>query len=175
MAKADKKNTSITMDFDTPLDSVENIAVTQVNKVLEPQSKDTQVIKFLGTVPDRAYDSAGFDLIAKESKEIYPKTTASISTGVYVEIPKGYVGLVKGRSGLAFKQQLEAFQGVIDSDYRGEIKVQLFNRGVQPRFIKSGIKFAQLVIVPCITNAVAVDKLSDTPRSDKGFGSSSSE
>ena len=95
-------------------------------------------------------------------------------TGVAMEIPQGYVGLVYARSGIACKRGLAPANkvGVIDSDYRGEILVALHNDGSLPRSIEPGERIAQLVIVPCLAAAFAeANELSDTERGAGGFGS----
>ncbi|HPE16809.1 MAG TPA: dUTP diphosphatase [Oscillospiraceae bacterium] len=97
-----------------------------------------------------------------------------IPTGIAVEIPDGYVGLVFARSGLAIRQgvALSNGVGVIDSDYRGEIKVGLLNHSNQIREICPGDRIAQLVIVPvCRVTPVVVSELQDTARGAGGFGS----
>ena len=96
---------------------------------------------------------------------------AVIDTGVHVEIPEGYVGLIKSKSGLNVKHGLTA-EGVIDAHYTGSIIVKLYNHtGTTYRF-KAGDKIAQLVIVPCLLPELElVDSLEETDRGDNGFGS----
>lgn len=97
---------------------------------------------------------------------------ATIDTGVHVEIPKGYVGLIKSKSGLMVKHGLTA-DGTIDSGYVGSIRVKLFNHTSTPYEFKAGEKIAQLVLLPIITpNLELVDSLEDTERGSNGFGSS---
>ena len=98
----------------------------------------------------------------------------TIPTGIAVEIPDGYVGFVFARSGLAIRDgvALSNGVGVIDSDYRGEIKVGLLNQSNKIREIAPGDRIAQLVVVPvCRVTPVIVDELSDTARGAGGFGS----
>ena len=100
--------------------------------------------------------------------------TAFIGTGIAVEIPLGYVGLVYARSGLACKRGLAPANkvGVIDSDYRGEIKVALHNHGKEAQTVATGERIAQLVIAPYIfAEYEEKDELSDTVRGEGGFGS----
>ena len=100
--------------------------------------------------------------------------TAMVHTGIAVEIPQGYVGLVFARSGLACKQGLAPANkvGVIDADYRGEIMVALHNHGIVHRTIESGERIAQLVLVPYLTaEFTEADSLSETDRGAGGFGS----
>lgn len=98
--------------------------------------------------------------------------SATIDTGVHVEIPKGYVGFVKSKSGLNVKHGLTA-EGVIDSGYTGSIVVKLYNHTYNDYAFKAGEKIAQLVLLPIITpDLEQVDSLEDTDRGSNGFGSS---
>lgn len=121
-------------------------------------------------------DSAGADLYAGEGGVVLiaPGETKLISTGISMEIPKGYVGLLVARSSMAVKRDLAPANkvGVIDSDYRGEIKVALHNSGSQLQLIEVNERIAQLVIVPYLkaTFEDAVE-LSDSERGEGGFGS----
>lgn len=121
--------------------------------------------------------SAGADLYADIKEEIpfLPGKTIMIPTGISIEIPEGYVGLVFARSGLAFKRGLAPANkvGVIDSDYRGEIKVALHcHGGAGVKNIEPGERIAQLVILPYVkAEFEEVDSLDDTERGLGGFGS----
>lgn len=96
---------------------------------------------------------------------------AIIDTGVHIEIPEGYVGLIKSKSGLNVKHGLTT-DGVIDSHYTGSICVKLYNHTDQRHRFKAGEKIAQLVIVPCfLPKLELVDSLEETDRGDNGFGS----
>ena len=96
---------------------------------------------------------------------------AVINTGVHVEIPEGYVGLIKSKSGLNVKHGLTA-EGVIDAHYTGSICVKIYNHTSQSYRFKAGDKIAQLVIVPCLLPRLElVDSLDETDRGDNGFGS----
>ena len=124
--------------------------------------------------------SAGVDLINNgETVIIEPNGgTAVLGTGVHVEIPVGYWGLLAARSSLGFKSTtlLTNSIGVIDSTYRGEIKARLINLGTEPVTIERGERFCQLIITNCyLGNWHSVDKLGDlseTVRGQGGFGSS---
>ena len=121
-------------------------------------------------------DAAGADLYALTDGpvEVAPGETALIRTGLALAIPKGYVGLVYARSGLATKQGLAPANkvGVIDCDYRGEVMVALHNHGKEARRIQAGERIAQLVIAPYYTAEFCeADTLSDTVRGAGGFGS----
>ncbi len=100
--------------------------------------------------------------------------SALIPTGIAAEIPEGFVGLVFARSGLAIRSGIALANGVgvIDSDYRGEIKVGLINHSGQIREINPGDRIAQLVVLPvCRVTPVVADELSGTARGAGGFGS----
>ena len=105
---------------------------------------------------------------------IDPGQTFVVKTGLTMEIPEGYVGLIYARSGLATKRGLAPSNkvGVIDSDYRGEIMVALYNQSELPQKIEPGERIAQLVIAPYLQGVFnEVDELSDTTRGAGGFGS----
>ena len=136
-----------------------------------------QLIRPDATVP--VYGSilaAGADLYACIDKTIaiWPGDTIPIPTGIAMEIPEGYVGLIYARSGLACKSDLAPANkvGVIDADYRGEILVALHNHGKIIRYIEPGDRIAQLVIAPVIQGDFhVVEALGDTQRGTGGFGS----
>ncbi|MBR2339537.1 MAG: dUTP diphosphatase [Clostridia bacterium] len=120
--------------------------------------------------------AAGADLYAltEGTVELTPNETKLIKTGIAMEIPKGYVGLVYARSGLACKRGLAPANkvGVIDADYRGEIMVALHNHSDKIASIENGERIAQMVIAPFITaDYNEVEELSDTDRGAGGFGS----
>lgn len=120
--------------------------------------------------------SAGADLYACIDAPIVinPHETQMIHTGIAMEIPEGYVGLVYARSGMAAKRNLAPANkvGVIDSDYRGEIMVALHNHGEEAQKIEKGERIAQLVIAPFLTAEFSeVDELCETVRGEGGFGS----
>lgn len=120
--------------------------------------------------------SAGIDLVnnSESSFVILPNESVVIPTGMFIEIPKGYVGLLFVRSSLGFKQDLTLSNavGVIDSDYRGEIKAKIINHSPLTRIIEKGERFCQLVIVPYLTpELVKVDELEKTKRNIGGMGS----
>lgn len=120
--------------------------------------------------------AAGADLYACLDEEVCvdPGKTVFITTGLTMELPVGYVGLIYARSGLACKKGLAPANkvGVIDSDYRGEFIVALHNHSEQTYNVQPGERIAQLVITPVITPGfVEADSLSDTVRNTAGFGS----
>ncbi len=121
-------------------------------------------------------EAAGADLYAclDASVIIEPGESAWIPTGLALEVPKGCAGLIYARSSLGAKRGLAPANkvGVIDSDYRGEIRVVLLNHGKQPQTIAHGERIAQFLITPVLTpQYVQVDTLSDTDRGTGGFGS----
>ena len=139
-------------------------------------------------MPTRAHPwDAGLDLYAPEATnvpgatiQIDPYTYSlpmvilgkrTVDTGVHVEIPEGYVGFIKSKSGLMVKYGITT-DGTIDSHYTGSIKVQLFNHSHNQYDFKAGDKIAQLVILKCeLPELEVVDKLEETDRGDGGFGS----
>ena len=120
--------------------------------------------------------AAGADIYALPGthEELLPGETCAIHTGLALEIPDGYAGLVFARSGLALREGLAPANkvGLIDSDYRGEIIVALHNHSDRPALVEGGERIAQLMItpVPAVT-FIEASELSDTARGSGGFGS----
>lgn len=142
----------------------------------------TQTVRYQKLDPravEPAYGSAaaaGADLYAvlDQPLTLQPGQTTLVHTGLAVEIPEGYVGLIFARSGLATKRGLAPANkvGVIDADYRGEIMVALHNHGVEAQTIEHGERVAQLALLPFLTAAFQqADQLTDTVRGAGGFGS----
>ena len=134
-------------------------------------------------LPTRAHETdAGLDLYTPMdvsvpgcSSDVFDEFaevgSATIDTGVHVEIPKGYVGFIKSKSGLNVKHGLTA-EGVIDCGYTGSIVVKLYNHTNDEYLFFAGDKIAQLVLLPIITpDLELVESLEDTDRGDGGFGS----
>lgn len=133
-------------------------------------------------MPTRAHPwDAGLDLYAPENTWVQGCYldccdklcigSAVIDTGVHVQIPEGYVGFIKSKSGLNVKQGLTG-EGVIDAHYTGSITVKLYNHTSVPYHFKAGDKIAQLVILPCALPPLElVDSLEETDRGENGFGS----
>ena len=118
--------------------------------------------------------AAGADLYnASGTVVINPSQTVFIGTGIAMEIPEGYVGLIYARSGLACKEGLAPANkvGVIDSDYRGEIKVALHNHSLKERVVEKGERIAQIVITPYLKCEFEEGELSLSSRGEGGFGS----
>ena len=136
-------------------------------KLLDPRAK----MPTYGSV-----DAAGADLYAVTDGPITvePGQTVLVHTGLALAIPQGFVGLVYARSGLATKQGLAPANkvGVIDSDYRGELIVALYNHGIDIKTVNHGDRVAQLVIAPYMTaQFVQTEAIDDTLRGSGGFGS----
>lgn len=149
------------------------------NPHLMPLPAPTVKVKFLspdGRMPVQATPgSAGFDLCSAESKYIVPGQIAVIECGIAVEIPEGFEGQVRPRSGLALKHGLTVLNspGTIDSDYRGPVKVILVNHGPDIFYCEIGMRIAQLVVTRVEKIQMqAVEVLSDGgQRGVGGFGS----
>jgi dUTP pyrophosphatase len=128
-------------------------------------------------LPARSYPGdAGLDLAACERVELAPGERAVVGTGLAVAIPEGHAGFVQPRSGLAARHGIAVVNspGLIDSGYRGELKVVLLNTDRTERFVvEPGMRIAQLVVVPVVlTEPREVSELPASERGDKGFGSS---
>ena len=115
---------------------------------------------------------AGMDLYCVETFELAPDEIKSVPTGVAVEIPEGHAGLIWDKSGLSQKGGIKSLGGVVDSGYRGEIKVGLINLSKKPFHFEKGHKIAQMLIQKVEHVKIKeVTELSDTRRGKKGFGS----
>jgi dUTP pyrophosphatase len=126
-----------------------------------------------GATPEYASDgAAGADLRASESLLISPGERAAVPTDIHIEIPEGHVGLIWPRSGLALSQGIDTLAGVVDSDYRGEVRVVLINHGDEALLIKARDRVAQLLIQK-VEHArfVRSDDLEGSERGSGGFGS----
>jgi len=116
--------------------------------------------------------AAGADLCASEAVVLEPGGRAAVPTALRIAIPPGHVGLVWPRSGLAVRHGIDTLAGVIDSDYRGEVRVVLVNHGAEPFAIAAGDRIAQLLVQPVERAAfVEAGSLDETPRGESGFGS----
>jgi len=130
-------------------------------------SKDTPLpaIAYLG--------DAGFDLYARGGITLAPGERAKIPSGIALEIPTGYVGLIWDKSGVSNNHGLKTLGGVVDASYRGEVMVGVVNLGSEPYTFNAGEKVAQLLIQKVEhPTFVEVDELGDTHRGTAGFGSS---
>ena len=129
------------------------------------------IIPTTGTI-----NSAGYDLFAciNEDINIHPNCIVIISTGLAIEIPNGYFGMVCSRSGLSSKHGICVLNspGIIDSDYRGEVKCILHNCSKNIFTVKNGTKIAQLIVIKHeVIEWIKSDNLSETNRGTNGFGS----
>ena len=129
------------------------------------------------TLPTRAYEGdAGLDLSACERVELGPGERAVVGTGLTIAIPDGHAGFVQPRSGLAARHGITILNtpGLVDSGYRGELKVVLLNTDRSEQFVvEPGMRIAQLVVVPvALPEPREVTELPDSERGEKGFGSS---
>ena len=124
-------------------------------------------------MPTRAHEwDAGLDLYARDYKVVGGMDSGVFDTGVHMEIPNGFVGFIKSKSGLNIMHGLRC-EGVVDSGYTGSIVVKLYNDTVMPYRVLPGDKIAQLVILPVWfpENMTLVDELDETERGESGFGS----
>ena len=123
-------------------------------------------------MPIRAFeDDAGLDILSPIKTCVWRNDSEVIDTGVHVEIPRGYVGMLKSKSGLNVKFNLTG-EGVIDAGYTGSIVCKLYNHGQFNYYIEPGDKIIQLVILPVETpKPILVDCFGFSYRGDKGFGS----
>lgn len=123
-------------------------------------------------MPERAHKwDAGLDVFSRENKTVPRKGSAIFDTGVHIEIPVGYVGLLLSKSGLNMKRCITS-EGVIDAGYTGSIRVKLYNHSEKPYSVYAGDKISQLVIVPVLySDLELVRELRPTERGDSGFGS----
>jgi len=128
-------------------------------------------------LPERAYSGdAGIDLVSCERVELAPGERATVGTGIAVAIPEGHAGFVQPRSGLAARHGISIVNtpGLIDSGYRGELRVILLNTDGRETFVvEPGMRIAQLVVVPVpAIELIEVEELPESERGVRGFGSS---
>lgn len=158
-------------DFDTLKSGVEEF----FNKIkFDPNSMKVKKISSDAILPQKAHEGdLGYDLFAAEDVSIYPGETKLISTGVAIQFPVGYGGIIKDRSSVATKRKLFSVAGVIDNGYVGEIKVALHNSGYNLQKIEIGDKMAQLILIPVTNFQVEEVKevYSADERGEGGFGS----
>ena len=123
-------------------------------------------------LPERAHDlDAGYDLRSPIRAYVPPYSSAIIDTGVHIEIPEGYVGMLKSKSGLNVKHDITS-EGVIDSGYTGSICVKLYNHGQNAYEVNKGDKISQLVVLPVLYVKVEqVEEIQGGDRGNGGFGS----
>ena len=126
-------------------------------------------------MPERAHSTdAGLDIKAPNTKDVFiikARGSATIKTGVHIQLPKGTAGLLVSKSGLNVKFDITS-TGLIDEGYTGEIDVKLYNHGDEDFYVYPGYKISQLVIIPVLYEPVElVDELDESERGANGFGS----
>jgi dUTP pyrophosphatase len=151
------------------------MCLLSVSKERERPHNEIRVVLDKGAyAPESAHDAdAGYDLRTPKDVTIHAGGCATIDTGVHIEIPKGYVGFLKSKSGLNVKSYLTG-EGVIDSGYTGSIVVRLYHNipDGEDKHFKKGDKIIQIVLLPIFKPDIkVVDKLETTERGDGGFGS----
>ena len=114
----------------------------------------------------------GFDLKAIEDVNLFPLEQKTVRTGIAMEIPEGYVGLVRDRAGIVQKMNVHTVAGTFDSGFRGEVSIMLVNMNDKTVGIEKGMRVAQIILLPVARAKIEeVKKLSDTERGKKSFGS----
>lgn len=123
--------------------------------------------------PEKAHEAdAGFDIRTPERVVVRAGDSATIDTGVHIQIPRGYVGFLKSKSGLNVKFGIQS-EGVIDAGYTGSIVAKLYNHGHVHHIFEVGDKITQIVLLPILeVELVEADELEETERGDQSFGSS---
>jgi dUTP pyrophosphatase len=121
-----------------------------------------------------ATGDAGYDIRSNEQRVVQPGEQVLVATGLHVEIPLGYVGIIKDRSSVA-RAGMRTAAGVIDASYRGEVRVLMENRGTEPFTINVNDRIVQMLVLPVYTEAAeqveSLEVLSSTERGAGGFGS----
>jgi deoxyuridine 5'-triphosphate nucleotidohydrolase len=136
-----------------------------IGKKLKNKMSDKQLLK-------THRNDAGLDICCSEEIIIPAKSSAIVNTDLYIEVPYSHVGMIKSRSGLSVKHQLEVGAGIIDSGYRSEVKVHLYNHSNINYTVEKGDKIAQLLTIPVMLNLYEESEtLSDSSRGENGFGS----
>jgi dUTP pyrophosphatase len=123
--------------------------------------------------PEYAMESdAGFDLTSNENVSFFPMEQKAVRTGIVIEIPKGYVGIVRDRAGIVQKMNVHTLAGTFDSGFRGEVSIMLVNMSDETTEIEKGMRIAQMILVPVVMAKLSeVKQLSKTVRGGKSFGS----
>lgn len=165
------------MTIEIPPDQLARMRMLKRSDVSTPshlQIIKCQRLSGSATVPTRSYEhDAGWDLYSSEEQYILPQHRKLIKTSIAIAIPSDQVGLVWPRSGLSVKSGIDVFAGVIDSGYKGEVQVCLYNSSEVCFGIKKGDRIAQIIFheIPKIKMR-EVDELDDSKRGEDGFGSS---
>lgn len=167
-------------DRDIAIFAKEIIKLTEEKLNINDHVDSKPLVKIMKMTPNvempvQAHDDdAGFDLRSTVRVDIPPGQSFLVGTGLQMSIPKGYCGQINPRSGLATKHQLLVGARIIDSNYRGEIKIHLINKGNDTVEIVEGMRVAQILFLPVLTDIQYVldGDLDDTVRGSDGFGSS---
>jgi len=137
-----------------------------------------EVVKLLdhAVIPEKAHlGDLGWDLFCGEQETLFPGEYKLISTGVAVRFPDGFGAFIKDRSSISSKQGIFVHAGVIDNEYRGEIKILMHNVSGKVKTFYRGDKVAQMVIIPVFEHSLGITEVeeftNETSRGDKGFGS----
>lgn len=153
-------------------DSMRSIDQGKINEVTKKHGVESvDINSVLNNVSNSDWDKYFFN----KNIVVQPHATVMIPTGIAIAVPIGYMGCIYARSGLASKKNLAPINcvGIIDSDFRGEVKVALHNHGDELQILDVGDRIAQLVIQPIsLCTPVEVDELDETDRGSNGFGSS---
>jgi dUTP pyrophosphatase len=124
-------------------------------------------------LPSYNYPSdVGFDLRANEDVSIFPGAQQRVRTGLVFEIPEGHVGIIRDRAGIVDKMGVHSVAGTFDPGFRGEISIMMVNTSDETAAIEKGMRIAQMITIPVTKpKIIRVDKLSNTERGEKSFGS----
>jgi len=144
------------------------------NDIISTNNVKVVLINELAKIPTKTnFTDAGFDLYSTINTVISPKQRKTVSTGISLEMPEHFAGLIWPRSGLSVKHGIDVLAGVVDSGYRGEIMVCLYNTSDENVTINAGDRIAQIIFqeVPRVIMEVH-DSLGSSQRGDNGFGSS---
>ncbi len=143
------------------------------NIALEVRLTEEAKTKGLPLLSYSRQGDAGIDLRSVQQADIPAGQRVVVPTGLHLSIPSGFVGFIKDRSGLASREGIHIMAGVIDSNYRGEVKVVVLNTSAAKYKIEIGERIAQMLILPLArVNIVEKDKLDVTNRNENGWGSS---
>lgn len=147
--------------------------INYLNKMTEVERIHVQTLNDGASVPRRSTEgAAGYDLTSTISVTMQVRSSVVIPTGIAMAIPAGLYGRIASRSGLSVRSNIEVGAGVIDSDYRGEICVKLYNHSDVLFDIVPGMRIAQIIFERIATPEICVDNvLDETRRGDGGFGS----
>ncbi|MGY4884554.1 MAG: dUTP diphosphatase [Nanobdellota archaeon] len=146
-----------------------------VNKKISKEKITLNFLKLSKNAESPEYalgTDVGFDLKAIENVSLFPLEQKQVRTGIAIEVPKGYVGLIRDRAGIVQKMNVHTVAGTFDSGFRGEVSIMLVNLNDKTVEIEKGMRVAQIILIPVArAKLVEVKKLSQTERGEKSFGS----